>query len=190
LRHLTPRPPLRVTTAVTLITCAAAVAGCGSSSNGRKTAGRPDFIAYSQCMRSHGVPNFPDPGSGGGIQLNSSSGINPASPSFKAAQIQCQKLLPGGGPGNQHPTEADKQAMLKISECMRAHGITGFPDPTTSNPINLNPNNYGLVMDRGGVTLAVPKTIDIQSPAYQHASSQCGFGPPPGAKGLKTKSLS
>ena len=41
-------------------------------------------LAYSRCMRSHGVPNFPDPKQvGGGIQISGSApGINPQSPLF------------------------------------------------------------------------------------------------------------
>jgi hypothetical protein len=99
-------------------------------------------------MRSHGVPNFPDPSSGGGIQINSSSGINPFSPAFKAAQSQCAKLMPGGGPGaHGPPSEQAKQLMLAVSRCMRAHGVSGFPDPTLSPPA-----------------------------VFQSASKACGFG--------------
>lgn len=57
-------------------------------------------LEFSQCMRSHGVPNFPDPkASGGGMELAipKSAGIDPNSPQFKAAQKACQKLLPGQG---------------------------------------------------------------------------------------------
>jgi hypothetical protein len=57
-------------------------------------------LAMSRCMRSHGVPNFPDPkfqsGPGGGlgigIQLNG-SGIDPSSPAFQAAQKDCAGII-------------------------------------------------------------------------------------------------
>jgi hypothetical protein len=124
-------------------------------------------------MRSHGVSNFPDPGAGGGIQLKQSSGINPFSPSFKSAQASCSKLLPGGGPANQKPSEQDEQQMLRVSQCMRAHGVTGFPDPTLTPPSS--PAGYSELIDRGGVVVAVPNTIDPQSPVYQHAAAVCGF---------------
>jgi hypothetical protein len=58
-------------------------------------------LAYAQCMRSHGVPNFSDPNSrGGGISF-SLSGVDPNSPQFQRAQEACQKLspFPGGGLG-------------------------------------------------------------------------------------------
>ena len=54
----------------------------------------------SRCMRSHGVPNFPDPkfpsGGGVGIQLNG-NGIDPNSPAFQAAQKACGSIF-GGAP--------------------------------------------------------------------------------------------
>ena len=121
-------------------------------------------------MRANGVPNLPDP-TGGGIQL--SNGINPPSPAFQAARAKCKHLLPGGGPPTGPPSAQAKLAMLKISECMRAHGITGFPDPTTKLPSS--PAGYGEAIDRGGVVLAVPSTINVQSPAYQQAASACNF---------------
>jgi hypothetical protein len=60
------------------------------------------LLKYSGCMRSHGVPNFPDPTSspGGavGLAINSSMGIDPNSAIFQRAQQACQSLAPGGGP--------------------------------------------------------------------------------------------
>ncbi len=61
-------------------------------------------LAMSRCMRSHGVPNFPDPtfqpgpngGVGAGIKISNSSGIDPSSPAFQAAQKQCGSIF--GGP--------------------------------------------------------------------------------------------
>lgn len=64
--------------------------------------------------------------------------------------------------------------MLAISTCMRAHGVTGFPDPTTSPPSSTN--GYSQVTGRGGVFLAVPDTINPDSPAYRQAAAACRFG--------------
>ena len=64
----------------------------------------------SRCMRSHGVPNFPDPtfqsgpggGVGVGIKIGNGSGIDPSSPAFQAAQKECGSIFGGpkvaGGP--------------------------------------------------------------------------------------------
>jgi hypothetical protein len=65
------------------------------------------MLKFSACMRSHGVPKFPDPkiasGGGSGLSIGRSSGIDPNSPQFQAAQRACQKLMPGAGPGTAGP---------------------------------------------------------------------------------------
>jgi hypothetical protein len=150
------------------------LAACGSSNAPSKSASHGDqFLEYSQCMRAHGVTDFPDPGNGGGIHL--SSGINPFSPAFKAAQTECHKLLPGGGPGgNDKPSAQDKAQMLAVSQCMRAHGVTGFPDPTTTPPSSLQGASDAI--GRDGLFIIVPSTIDTSSPAFIEAQKTCGFG--------------
>jgi hypothetical protein len=157
---------------------AAAIAACGASSQAGTTAGGSGVgpgIKFADCMRTHGVPNFPDPGSsGGGIQIQAGSGINPFSPSVKAAQASCAKLLPGGGPGSRHATAQEIDQTRQVSVCMRQHGVSGFPDPTLTPPSS--PAGYSLVMDRGGVVLAIPDTINAQSPVFKSAANACGFG--------------
>jgi hypothetical protein len=133
-------------------------------------------LAYSRCMRSHGVPNFPDPKQvGGGIQVSgSASGINPRSPLFTSAQQSCGHLLPGGG---QLPTHAGQQQalarMLRTSRCMRAHGISGFPDPTLAPPSSRA--GYSAIRSNGVAWLAIPDSIDVRSPAFEQAAAVCNF---------------
>lgn len=104
------------------------------------------------------------------------AGANPAAPLFKAAQAKCHKLLPGGGqPGSGPPSAQTLARWLKISQCMRKHGISGFPDPTTSMP-SKPPAGVGEIADRGGAILLIPSTIDQQSPAFTRAAATCGFG--------------
>jgi hypothetical protein len=124
-------------------------------------------------MRAHGVPSFPDPSSpGGGIQLG--PGINPQSPGFQSAQSACQKLLPGGGPGRAGGnSEARKVQLVKLSRCMRAHGVTTFPDPSTSRP-SAPPSGGGIAFGGPGGFIAVPNSM-IQSPAFKQAAATCGF---------------
>ena len=53
-------------------------------------------LKFSRCMRSHGVPNFPDPSSasGGGFGLVfGGSGIDPAAPLFRVAQRSCIAII-------------------------------------------------------------------------------------------------
>jgi hypothetical protein len=168
-----------VASSLVVLGCLLTLAACGSagtstaSNTAARSSGRSQFLQFSECMRSHGVANFPDPSSSGGIQISAGSGVNPFSPAFKAAQSVCRKLLPGGGPGGAPSAQAKRQ-LLAIAQCMRAHGVPDFPDPTTTPPSS--PAGYSQVLGRGGVFLAVPNTIDTASPAYTQAAAQCRFG--------------
>jgi len=63
-------------------------------------------LEFAQCMRSHGVPNYPDPvikfsngGVSSGEDLGGKNGVDPNSPTFQAAQKTCQSVKGGGGNG-------------------------------------------------------------------------------------------
>jgi len=165
------------TIALAALGCTLAVAACGSSSKpSRGGAGAAAPVRFSACMRAHGVPNFPDPsGSGGGINIGSGSGINPAAPAFQAAQKVCGGG-PGGGPTTGGFSESRKLAMLHLSQCMRRHGFTSFPDPTTSPPSG-PPAGGGIAFGGPGGFIAVSQAT-ISSPGFQQAAAACGF---PGA---------
>jgi hypothetical protein len=113
-------------------------------------------------MRSHGVPNFPDPGSGGGIQIGPGSGIDPRSPKFQAAQQACQKVLPNGGRPSPQQLAKMQRALLAFSACMRAHGIADFPDPTFTG-------GNALMRLRGGPG----SDLNPNSPRFQAAQTAC-----------------
>ena len=156
------------------VVCAVAIAACGSSGHKpRASSNAQSFLAFSQCMRGHGVTGFPDPSPGGGINIGG-TGLNPASPAFEAAQATCRHLLPGGGPPA-HASEQQKQQMFATSECMRSHGVSGFPDPTTRTTPPGNPSNYSLVEGIGDLWLLVPSTINVKSPAFTQAAKACKF---------------
>lgn len=58
------------------------------------------YLKVAACIRSHGVPNFPDPTfSGGGVHIDR-RGLDMSSPTFKAAVRACESLIPGGIHGN------------------------------------------------------------------------------------------
>ena len=113
---------------------------------------KAEELAHSKCMRSHGVPDFPDPDSQGRILIQggpgTGSGIDPRSSTFKNAMKACQSLQPQPTAAQQAQAE---QAALRQSECMRSHGIKDYPDPSKDGRISisiqggsssdLNPNN-------------------------------------------------
>jgi hypothetical protein len=58
------------------------------------------YLKVAACIRSHGVPNFPDPTfSGGGVHIDR-RGLDMSSPTFEAAVRACESLIPGGVHGN------------------------------------------------------------------------------------------
>ena len=172
------RPNRRLIPFVLTAVCALTIAACGSTSAGhrRTAASTGAFLAFSECMRSHGITNFPDPSGRGGINLDGTN-LNPFTPSFKSAQAACRKLMPGGGPPA-HASEQQKEQLVATAACMRTHGVTGFPDPTTMQPTSLQEiqDNYSIAEGIGGdLFLLVPKTIDVNSPAFKHAANACQF---------------
>jgi hypothetical protein len=118
-------------------------------------------------MRAHGVTNFPDPNSQGGFLFQGNGGLNPNNPTFQAAQKACQSKIPA-------PTKAQQAQMmqnaLKMSQCMRNHGIKDFPDPNTSG---------------GHVTLKINGSpgsdLNPNNPQFQAAQKACGRYLPKGA---------
>jgi hypothetical protein len=120
------------------------------------------MLAFSHCMQTHGVPNFPEPNSQGVIQ---GSGINQSSPSFQAATKDCRHVLPNGGqPSPAQQAQALAHA-LKYSRCMRAHGISDFPDPQ-SQP-------GGGIAIRIHATPGQSSDLNPQSPQFQAAQRVC-----------------
>jgi hypothetical protein len=170
--------------AAVAVALAALAAGCGGSSgqgvakvpstqstdNSTSSSGasgkpNPNAMALSACMRKNGVPNFPDPDSSGHIKLTSgrsangqTTGVDDNSPEFRKAQQACQKLLPSGKPSRQQQ-QKEQQSMLKLAQCMRAHGVPKYPDP------RVNPN--------GGSEMTMGEDVNPNSPQFKAAQATC-----------------
>ena len=70
--------------------------GSSSSSNAGETAS-PSLLAFSQCMRSKGVPNFPDPDAGAtNAKFPTAQQLGVSSSQYQAGENACQHLLPAG----------------------------------------------------------------------------------------------
>jgi hypothetical protein len=138
------------------------------SSNG---SGRQQALAYSRCMRDHGLADFPDPDSDGGLSIDANgpnSDLAPDNPQFQAADQACKHLLPNGG--QPPPLDPELRAKtLAYSKCMRAHGIADFPDPNAS----------------GGLELKAGPGSDLapDNPRFQAADKACKHLLPNNGKG-------
>jgi hypothetical protein len=109
--------------ALTLLTA------CGSSSRDKAaTAADPQqaALAFAQCMRDNGVPDFPDPDADG--RFRGLGHEQESDPKFRGAQEACRELAPGG----EHENFGDPafvEQMREFSQCMRDNGLPDFPDP-------------------------------------------------------------
>ena len=159
-------------TGATLAGCGHGVAATQTSSN---SGGKQDaMLKYSQCMRSHGIGDFPDPqtSAGGGSTLRISGGagsdLNPDNPTFQHAQNACKSDLPNGGQMSPQQQEKVQRQALAFAQCMRSHGVTDFPDP------QIQSSGGGVAIRLGGPN-AGGKTGDLNpdDPTFQRAQQAC-----------------
>ena len=139
--------------------------GTSSSDASAGSAQGQGAFAFARCMRSHRVPNWPDPGSSGTFDKSKLTtqqlGAGPSR--VQAAQRACNRLLPnGGGPSAAQLQQAKTQG-LAFAGCVRDHGVQNFPDP----------DNSGRIPDPASVG------IDQGSPTFRAANRACGKYRPP-----------
>ena len=144
-------------------------AGSGGSPHPGRSATSPSAVAYSACIRSHGVPNFPDPGSNGQVPKADPQLLGASSSQLQMAQRACQHLYPTNGgtlsasslrqcyESGICPQALVQQALsagLRFAQCMRSHGVPNWPDPTIDSQghplFNIAvPGGHGFAPDRG-----------------------------------------
>jgi hypothetical protein len=139
--------------------------GTSATQSGSPSGGSPhaQALAYAGCIRSHGVPLWPDPASSGVFDKSELTphrlGVGGAQ--IAAAERACKSLLPTYSAAAQPQVLAEA---LRFSRCMRAHGATSFPDPESNGAI------------------VIPHAME-SSPAYVAALHFCihtyGVPPPP-----------
>jgi hypothetical protein len=146
---------------------ASACGGSKSDSGGSGSQNNPrldTLVAFSTCMRQHGLANFPDPkayGNGYRLAIGTENGIDPTSPTFKTAQQACKKLLPHGGTANSQDQTKELQVALKYARCMRSHAVPNFPDPKVSS-------NGGIEIGPGPGS-----NVDPDAPQFKAAQKAC-----------------
>jgi hypothetical protein len=159
------RRPLIVTSLVMLVALSLLAAGCGgggspgvSSAASSTTAQQNGALAFAQCMRSHGLPDWPDPNSSGEFDKSKLRHLRYSVSRVRAVgDGACNHLLvaPSTGPTI---TLADRADYLKAAACMRSHGLPDFPDPTfASNTVQTD----------------IPSSINQDSSTFRSAASIC-----------------
>jgi len=152
------------------LVAAALIAGCSGSSGGgvaqlntsttaksaAKSKQKPSALAWAQCMRSHGMPDFPDPRASGGFSVPSSISSSPA---FERGWNDCRSLSPTG----QVSASQENAALafgVKLAQCMQENGVPNYPDP-----------KEGF---NGSISVGPSSGTDTNSPAFQRAEKKCG----------------
>jgi hypothetical protein len=120
-------------------------AGCGSgggsgsaAANSSTASNQAQAVKFAECMRSNGVPQFPDPDASGQLTIDAvvnGSGIDPNGSAWNGALDACKDLQPSGftGPAERSPEQQSQG--LKFAQCIREHGVPDFPDPTAGQPL-------------------------------------------------------
>jgi len=149
---------------VGLAVLAAACAG-GGSTHGTSSPSPPaasarqnGVVAFGRCVRSHGLPNFPD--------LSAHSKPTPqqlgvSDSTFQAAVNPCRHLLPNGGVSQETARQSRTRLAdeLSFARCMRSRGVSRFPDPTAQAGLSVE-----MVQAQG---------IDVHSPAVLRVVQAC-----------------
>jgi hypothetical protein len=136
-----------------------------------------EALKFAECLRSHGVSNYPDPPANGihppaatrGGMTYLGDSFNPNTPILQAAEAACEKYAVGLAtritPAGAAKVEAEQ---LEYAQCIRSHGVPDFRDPSVD----------------GGFT--IPNSVDQNSSFFQAAERACknflpGFSGPPGS---------
>jgi hypothetical protein len=110
------------------------------------------MLAFSRCVRAHGVAGFPDPDSSGRLPATGKQ-IAHGSPQYPAAESACAHLL-SSGPGTLQPRQQKLAFAVRIAQCVRRHGYPAFPDPNATGQ-------------------SLPPGLDTNSPQFQATMTAC-----------------
>jgi hypothetical protein len=115
-------------------------AGCGSNDTARtsatataspkKASAREKAVRFAECIRAHGVADFPDPNAKNEFEYGVS--VTPAV--WKRATTACKDLQPPGTLSGKR-THKEQSDALKFAQCMRDNGVKDFPDPANGDPL-------------------------------------------------------
>jgi hypothetical protein len=175
------RGVLRATVLVALLGCLGLLAaGCGggsrspsvarvgsntksASSHGGSAALTPQQetsidIAYAACLNKRGI-QVRAMSTGGLVWVTRPGLPGPHSPQDAPAERDCKSLLPKGGLPSRPTAAQNARAiaqLLRYAECIRAHGVPNFPDPTSQ-----------------GIRISASSGLNLNSPQFLAAEKSC-----------------
>lgn len=117
-----------------LAALALTAAGCGSNEPSppaaKATASQDTAVKFAECIRSHGVPHFPDPDAKGDFAF----GIDVSPEVWQKAVDACKELEPPGALSGKRSPKQQSDA-LRFAQCIRENGVKDFPDPANGEPL-------------------------------------------------------
>jgi hypothetical protein len=126
---------MRTLTAFALV--ALISAGCGSSAppgtrpaSSKQLTARDKAVKFAECIRAHGVSDFPDPDAKNDFQY----GVSVTPTVWKRATTACKDLQPPGTLSSKR-TPKEQSASLRFAQCVRENGVKDFPDPVNGEPL-------------------------------------------------------
>lgn len=160
-------------------------AGGGGPPSAGGSSRSPSAVAYSSCMRTHGVPKFPDPASNGQVPKGDAQHFEVSTSRYQAAEQACQNQLPNTGGalsanslnqclqfgGGACPHALVQRALTEgrpFAQCMRHHGVPDWPDPTVDA---IGRPSYQVT--KAGVSIAGTRSGPIAS-KIGHCETQTG----------------
>jgi hypothetical protein len=146
--------------------------GSGGSPNAVGSATPASAVAYSRCVRSHGIPDFRDPDSSGQIPKETAQQLGVSDSVLRAATYACADLNPYNSSGSQPTASAQTIAgRLSFSRCMRGHRVPNFPDPNSTGDYDL----HGIDPHSPVVKSAALTCLQVLSPTdQQHVRTAVG----------------
>jgi hypothetical protein len=181
-------PPARAAAAIIATAALALLAACGGSpfstgSGGSLNAAGPSntsstnsqkALAFSRCVRAHGVPSYPDPDSSGGIVKETAQQLGVSSSQLQAALSACEHLLPITGNFDDNPAALHQwwSQMLHFTRCMHSHGVPNWPDPSPYPQDRARPT-FNLHAAGIGFHLGAQPGNIVNSPQIQAKVQQC-----------------
>lgn len=168
---------------VTLTACDAgssSPSGSGSpSAGGTSTTG--SAVAYSACVRSHGVPNFPDPTGSNAVVKADPAQLGVSATQLQTAQQACSTLLPltGDNTEQQQETQCAEQGdcpqavvqqwmsgLRMLAQCLRTHGEANWPDPVITS-LGGHPAAPHFLYTQAGIDHHDPHVLDVVDQCVQ-----------------------
>jgi hypothetical protein len=126
---------------------AASETGTAGSGANKKLTARDKAVKFAECIRAHGVSDFPDPNAKNQFEYGVS--VSPAV--WNQATTACKDLQPPGTLSGKR-TPKEQSASLRFAQCVRDNGVKDFPDPVNGEPLV---NTYKIPSSNqpGGMTI-------------------------------------